>query len=65
MAAAGNPAYIISNKESMTVTFHVAEKAKNVLSTGDHVTVEREGTEYDGVITEIGTMTNPRQSCFR
>ncbi len=45
MAAAGNPAYIISNKESMTVTFHVAEKAKNVLSTGDHVTVEREGTE--------------------
>lgn len=65
MAAAGNPAYIISNKESMTVTFHVAEKAKNVLSTGDHVTVEREGTEYDGVITEIGTMTNPQTKLFQ
>lgn len=65
MAAAGNPAYIISNKESMTVTFHVAEKAKNALSTGDHVTVEREGTEYDGVITEIGTMTNPQTRLFQ
>lgn len=65
MAAAGNPAYIISNKESMTVTFHVAEKAKNVLSTGDHVTVEREGTEYDGVITEIGTMANPQTKLFQ
>lgn len=65
MAAAGNPAYIISNKESMTVTFHVAEKAKNVLNVGDHVRVEREGAEYDGVITEIGTMTNPQTRLFQ
>lgn len=65
MAAAGNPAYIISNKESMTVTFHVAEKAKNVLAVGDHVRVERDGTEYDGVITEIGTMTNPQTRLFQ
>lgn len=65
MAAAGNPAYIISNKESMTVTFHVAEKAKNTLSVGDHVTVDREGAEYDGVITEIGTMTNPQTRLFQ
>lgn len=65
MAAAGNPAYIISNKESMTVTFHVAEKAKNVLSVGGHVRVERDGDEYDGVITEIGTMTNPQTRLFQ
>lgn len=65
MAAAGNPAYIISNKESMTVTFHVAEKAKNVLAVGDHVRVERDGAEYDGVITEIGTMTNPQTRLFQ
>lgn len=65
MAAAGNPAYIISNKESMTVTFHVAEKAKNMLNVGDHVSVEREGAEYDGVITEIGTMTNPQTRLFQ
>lgn len=65
MAAAGNPAYIISNKESMTVTFHVAEKAKNFLAVGDHVIVEKDGTEYDGVITEIGTMTNPQTRLFQ
>lgn len=65
MAAAGNPAYIISNKESMTVTFQVAEKAKNALAVGDHVTVDREGTTYDGVITEIGTMTNPQTRLFQ
>lgn len=65
MAAAGNPAYIISNKESMTVTFQVAEKAKNVLQAGDHVIVEREGQTFDGVITEIGTMTNPQTRLFQ
>lgn len=65
MAAAGNPAYIISNKESMIVTFQVAEKAKNVLKEGDHVTVEREGQTFDGVITEIGTMTNPQTRLFQ
>lgn len=65
MAAAGNPAYIISNKESMTVTFHVAEKAKNVFNVGDHVRIEREGEEYDGVLTEIGTMANPQTKLFQ
>ncbi len=65
MAAAGNPAYIISNKESMTVTFHVSEKAKNAFNVGDHVRIEREGEEYDGVLTEIGTMTNPQTKLFQ
>lgn len=65
MAAAGNPAYIISNKESMTVTFFVAEKAKNVLNVGDHITVERNENTYDGTITEIGTMANAQTKLFQ
>lgn len=65
MAAAGNPAYIISNKESMTVTFFVAEKAKNVLNAGDQVTIERGGNMYDGTITEIGTMANAQTKLFQ
>lgn len=65
MAAAGNPAYIISNKESMTVTFFVAEKAKNVLNVGDQITVERNGTAYEGTITEIGTMANAQTKLFQ
>ncbi|MDE7320806.1 MAG: HlyD family efflux transporter periplasmic adaptor subunit, partial [Lachnospiraceae bacterium] len=65
MAAAGNPAYIISNKESMTVTFFVAEKAKNVLNIGDPITIERNEHIYDGAITEIGTMASAQTKLFQ
>lgn len=65
MAAAGNVAYIISNKDSMTVTFDVAEAAKNTLNIGDHVTVERNGQTFDGSITEIGTMAGQQTKLFR
>ena len=65
MAAAGNPAYIISNKDSMTVTFNVTEKAKNTMNEGDHVTVERNGETFDGTITEIGTMAGQQTKLFQ
>lgn len=65
MAAAGNVAYIISNKDSMTVTFDVAEAAKNTLNIGDHVIVERNGQTFDGSITEIGTMAGQQTKLFR
>ena len=65
MAAAGNVAYIMSNKDSMTVTFDVAEAAKNTLNIGDHVTVERNGQTFDGSITEIGTMAGQQTKLFR
>ena len=65
MAAAGNPAYIISNKDSMTVTFNVTERAKNTMNVGDHVTVERDGETFDGTITEIGTMAGQQTKLFQ
>lgn len=65
MAAAGNPAYIISNKDSMTITFNVTEKAKNTMNVGDHVTVERNGETFDGTITEIGTMAGQQTKLFQ
>lgn len=64
MAAAGNVAYIISNKDSMKVTFNVTEQAKNALAVGDHVTVERNGQTYDGNITQIGTMAGQQTKLF-
>lgn len=64
MAAAGNVAYIISNKDSMKVTFNVTEQAKNALAVGDHVTVERNGQTYDGTITQIGTMASMQTKLF-
>lgn len=65
MAAAGSAAYIISNKDSMTVTFNVTEKAKNTMNEGDHVTVERNGETFDGTITEIGTMAGQQTKLFQ
>lgn len=65
MAAAGNSAYIISNKDSMTVTFNVTENAKNTMNVGDHVTVERNGETFDGTITEIGTMAGQQTKLFQ
>ncbi|MCD8362186.1 MAG: efflux RND transporter periplasmic adaptor subunit [Lachnospiraceae bacterium] len=55
IATSSSAAVTISNKESMTVSFSVTEDAKNTLQVGDHVTVERNGVEYDGSITEIAT----------
>ena len=65
MAAAGNYAFIISNKDSMTVTFNVAEKAKNTLAVGDAITVEHNGMTYNGNITEIGTMAGMQTKLFQ
>ena len=65
MASAGNPAYVISNKDSMTVTFHVAEKAKNELKVGDAVEVERGGETFAGTITEVGTMAGAQTRLFQ
>lgn len=65
MAAAGSYAFIISNKESMTVTFNVAEKAKNTLAIGDPITVEHNGATYNGNITEIGTMAGLQTKLFQ
>ena len=65
MASAGNPAYVISNKDSMTVTFNVAEKAKNELKVGDAVEVERGGETFAGTITEVGTMAGAQTRLFQ
>lgn len=65
MASAGSPAYVISNKDSMTVTFHVAEKAKDELQVGDAIEVERNGETFAGTITEVGTMAGPQTRLFQ
>jgi RND family efflux transporter MFP subunit len=65
MASAGSPAYVISNKDSMTVTFNVAEKAKDELQVGDAIEVERNGETFAGTITEVGTMAGQQTRLFQ
>ena len=47
MVSAGNPVYVISNKDSLTVTFYVSEAVKNQLVTGEKITLERSGETFD------------------
>ena len=65
MAAAGNVAFVISNKNSMTVTFQVAEKVKDQLQVGDAITVERGDETFGGTITEVGTMAGAQTKLFQ
>lgn len=65
MAAAGNVAFVISNKNSMTVTFQVAEKVKDQLQVGDAITVERGDETFGGTIIEVGTMAGAQTKLFQ
>lgn len=65
MAAAGNVAFVISNKNSMTVTFQVAEKVKVQLQVGDAITVERGDETFGGTIIEVGTMAGAQTKLFQ
>ena len=63
-ASPNTPAYIISNKEAMTVTFYVSEGVRNTFCVGQKVTVDRNGKIFDGVITEIGSMVDQNTGLF-
>jgi len=65
MAAATSPAYTIAAEDTMTVTFQVSESIMNTLSKGQSVTVERNGAEFDGTITEVGNAVNMQTGLFQ
>ena len=63
-AANGYAAYVISNKDSMVATFNVSEDIMNTLRPGQKVKVERNGTYYEGVLTEIQHSVDQRSGLF-
>ena len=58
------PAYVISDKNSMVVSFSVPESVRGNMEIGGTVNVEKSGQFYDGNITEISTMVNPANGLF-
>ncbi|MFR8339690.1 MAG: efflux RND transporter periplasmic adaptor subunit [Eisenbergiella massiliensis] len=64
MVSAGNPVYVISNKDSMTVTFYVSEAVKNQLTAGETITLERNGETFTAGITQIGQSVDSRTGLF-
>lgn len=63
-ASPGSPAFVISNKDTMTVTFAVSEGIRNTFRVGDPVSVERSGRTYEAAITEIGSMVDQTTGLF-
>lgn len=63
-ASPQTPAFVISNKNTMTVTFYVSEGIRSTLRVGQKITVDRNGKPYDAVITEIGSMIDQNTGLF-
>ncbi len=64
-ATSSQPAYVIANDETMTVTFQVSESVKNTLTVGAELTVERNGVEFQGAVTEVGNAVNQQTGLFQ
>ncbi|MBD5544402.1 MAG: efflux RND transporter periplasmic adaptor subunit [Lachnospiraceae bacterium] len=63
-ASSGSAAFVISNKDSMTVTFRVSEDIRNTLRIGEKITVDRNGAVFEASITEIGQMVDIQSGLF-
>lgn len=55
---------VITGEGGKKVTFSVADSLRNALSLGDKIVMEKQGTEYTGTVTEIGSMVNPQTGLF-
>ncbi len=55
---------VITGEGGKKVTFSVADSLRNALSLGDEIVMEKQGTEYAGTVTEIGSMVNPQTGLF-
>ena len=55
---------VITGEGGKKVTFSVADSLRNTLSLGDEIAMEKQGTEYTGTVTEIGSMVNPQTGLF-
>ncbi|MCM1535003.1 MAG: efflux RND transporter periplasmic adaptor subunit [Clostridium sp.] len=65
IAGQSSPAFVIANENSMQVTFQVSESVKNTLKAGDAVTVERNGQNFEGTVTEVGVAVNQQTGLFQ
>lgn len=65
IAGQQSPAFVIANENSMQVTFQVSESVKSTLQVGDVITVERNGKDFVGTVTEIGVAVNQQTGLFQ
>lgn len=65
MSSPGSVAGIVSGAGGKTLTFNVSERVMKGLNIGDPVTVEKNGTNYNGAISEIGSMVDSATGLFK
>lgn len=65
MTSPSSPAFVISNKNAMNVTFSVPAAAVPYLNLGDPVTVESGNQVYEAAITEVSTMVDAQSGLFK
>lgn len=65
IASQSSPAFTVSNKSTLMVTFYVPADAVEQMVPGDKVTIENGRNTYDGTIAEIGTMVDPATGLFK
>lgn len=65
ISAQGYPAFTISDKETMEVSFYVPEEVRDYLRTGDQIHVETSSGEVKGRISMIGTAVDPQKGLFK
>lgn len=63
-ASPQTPAFVISKKNTMTVTFGVSEGIRSTLRVGQKLKVDSNGKLYDAAITEIGSMVDQNTGLF-
>lgn len=64
-ATSSNPAFVISNKNSMVATFYVSEDVRNTFSIGQKVSLEKDSMQYEGEIIEIGSALDTTTGLFK
>lgn len=55
---------VISGGDQIQVKFGVTEKTRSNLSAGDTVAITKNGADYSGRVTEIGSMVNPSTGLY-
>jgi len=57
-ASTQSPAFVIANKNAMTVSFQVSETTWGIMKPGDTITVEKDSVKWTGTISEISSTAN-------
>lgn len=64
-ATSSNPAFVISNKNTMVATYYVSEDVRNTFSIGQKITLEKDNKLYDGEVIEIGSAIDTATGLFK